>query len=247
MHLLRYPVTLGKFPRRKDLVQVTYGMYGPYIHQGRTNVPLRDKDPDAVTLEQAIEMVRDKEANPKPAYRRGRRQKATVQDAKATDASAGSEPTASDDKPVTASAGHKAPAKPRKGTARRAGKAKGKVAGGVKAGKTKAKPAAKKTSSKATKKSPAGSKSAWSSFLAAHIPELKKQQPDITFGDVCPFFATCKAQASITSTRSQSAFSEMTSTMTSMQLRNIPSSISSLFVILWECQPVTAPKVAASE
>ena len=197
VHLLRYPVTLGKFPRRKDPVQVTYGMYGPYVHQGRTNVTLRDIDPDAVTLEQAIEMVRDKEANPRPAMKQGRRQKATSQDAKATDASAaGSETRASDDKSVAASAGRKASAKsaakPRKAAAKTAGKATGKAAGGVKAGKTKAKPAAKKgqATSKASKaQSTTGGKSAWSTFLAAHIPELKEQQPDITFGDVRPFSA----------------------------------------------------------
>ena len=188
VHLLRYPVTLGKFPRRKDPVQVTYGQYGPYVHQGRTNVTLRDLDPDEVTLEQAIEMVRDKEANPKPAFRRGRRgsvSKAGTHSADGSSAPQGSAAGSQKDSPAEGPAGApagqatgKAVSKPRK--------AAGKAAGEKRAA-GKAKPVGKKGKApgKASlTQSKAGGKSAWSNFLAAQMPELKKQQPGISFGDV---------------------------------------------------------------
>ena len=190
VHLLRYPVTLGKFPRRKDPVQVTYGQYGPYVHQGRTNVTLRDLDPDEVTLEQAIEMVRDKEANPKPAFRRGRR--GSVSKAGTHSATQGS--AAGSQNPSSAEGAANAPADKATGKAvSKPRKAAGKVVGGAAAGKKraagKAKPAGKmgKAPGKASPtQGRAGGKSAWSCFLAAQMPELKKQQPGISFGDVRP-------------------------------------------------------------
>ncbi|MDP2692958.1 MAG: type I DNA topoisomerase [bacterium] len=58
---------LGEEPKTKKPVQVLDGPYGPYISNGpRTFAPLpKDIEPKDVTLEQALQLIKDKKANKK--------------------------------------------------------------------------------------------------------------------------------------------------------------------------------------
>ena len=54
---------LGKHPGDGEPINVFEGRYGPYVKHGKTNATLpKDVAPDAVTLEQAVELVDAKAA-----------------------------------------------------------------------------------------------------------------------------------------------------------------------------------------
>lgn len=74
VHLLRFPIELGIDPTTGDRVLFDEGPYGPYVKRGKINAPIRkNKDAGAITLEEAIQLLNAKAANPKK--RRGRRKK----------------------------------------------------------------------------------------------------------------------------------------------------------------------------
>ncbi|MFP5520375.1 MAG: type I DNA topoisomerase [Bdellovibrionia bacterium] len=55
---------LGVYPETQEVVQIFEGPYGPYIKCGKTNVSLPEGTTvDSVTLEQAIELVKDKKGS----------------------------------------------------------------------------------------------------------------------------------------------------------------------------------------
>ncbi len=62
--------TLGKDPETGGDIHVKDGRYGPYITDGKTNVSLPKRfTPDAVTLEEAIELLAKKRVAPKRTWR----------------------------------------------------------------------------------------------------------------------------------------------------------------------------------
>lgn len=49
---------IGKYPKTKDDIKLMKGRYGPYIKLGKKNIAIpKNFDPDAITLEQAIEII----------------------------------------------------------------------------------------------------------------------------------------------------------------------------------------------
>ena len=62
---------LGEDPSTKKAVRLMDGRYGPYVTDGSTNASLgKDLEPDGLTLEVAIELIRVREKAPKK--RKGR-------------------------------------------------------------------------------------------------------------------------------------------------------------------------------
>jgi DNA topoisomerase-1 len=50
---------LGKHPETDENLQILKGRFGPYVTDGKTNVSLpKGTDPESVTLEQAVEMLK---------------------------------------------------------------------------------------------------------------------------------------------------------------------------------------------
>lgn len=57
---------LGEHPELGGPVNVMSGRYGPYVKHGKTNATLpKDKEPDAITLEEAVELIAAKAKKPK--------------------------------------------------------------------------------------------------------------------------------------------------------------------------------------
>ena len=57
---------LGKDPESKKEILVKNGRYGPYVTDGKTNASVpKKKDPQTITLEEAIEMLEKKRKAPK--------------------------------------------------------------------------------------------------------------------------------------------------------------------------------------
>lgn len=57
---------LGSHPTEGKPIAVFEGRYGPYISYGRTNVSLpKDKDPKAITLDEAVSLIAEKQAKKK--------------------------------------------------------------------------------------------------------------------------------------------------------------------------------------
>lgn len=62
---------LGNHPEEGKPINIYEGRYGPYIKYGRTNVSLpKDKDPQALTLEEAVELIAAKKPGKKKASRK---------------------------------------------------------------------------------------------------------------------------------------------------------------------------------
>src|SRR5690606_13582925 len=60
-------------------VQVLSGWYGPYVKHGKVNATLpRDSEPEAVTIEQAVELIAAKAASPTKGKKRGGARKAAA-------------------------------------------------------------------------------------------------------------------------------------------------------------------------
>jgi DNA topoisomerase-1 len=68
---------LGAHPESGDPVNVMDGRYGPYVKHGKTNATLpKDMKPDAVTLEQALVLLAEREKKA-PAKKKATKKKAT--------------------------------------------------------------------------------------------------------------------------------------------------------------------------
>jgi DNA topoisomerase-1 len=66
---------LGEHPSDGGKVQVLSGRYGPYVKHGDVNATLpRSKDPAALTMEEAVELIAERIAKG-PAKPKGRRAK----------------------------------------------------------------------------------------------------------------------------------------------------------------------------
>ncbi|MCH8489069.1 MAG: type I DNA topoisomerase [Oceanicaulis sp.] len=79
---------LGEHPSEGGPIQVMSGRYGPYVKHGKTNATLpRGMDPQAVTVEQAVELIAAKAA-------KGGGKKAPAKKAPAKKAAAGKKPAA---------------------------------------------------------------------------------------------------------------------------------------------------------
>lgn len=66
---------LGDHPQTGDPIEVLQGRYGPYIKYQKLNVTIpKDKAPESLTMEEALALIAEKEANPTTAKaKRGRR------------------------------------------------------------------------------------------------------------------------------------------------------------------------------
>ncbi len=70
---------LGEHPELGGPVQVLSGRYGPYVKHGKVNATLpRDSEPEAVTIEQAVELIAAKAASPTKGKKRGGARKAAA-------------------------------------------------------------------------------------------------------------------------------------------------------------------------
>ena len=80
---------LGAHPALGGKVQVLTGRYGPYVKHGKVNATLpRDREPDEVTLEEAVALIAAKSAKgapkkttpKKPARKAGKSNKEAVEE-----------------------------------------------------------------------------------------------------------------------------------------------------------------------
>ena len=65
---------MGEDPKTKKAIKLMDGRYGPYVTDGETNASLgKTHNADTLTLETAVELIREREKAPKrkrPARRR---------------------------------------------------------------------------------------------------------------------------------------------------------------------------------
>ena len=63
---------LGEHPEDKKPVQIFEGRYGPYVKHGKTNATIpKERDPQDVTLDQALDLLKEKAAKPATGRKRG--------------------------------------------------------------------------------------------------------------------------------------------------------------------------------
>lgn len=63
---------LGVHPEDKKPVQIFEGRYGPYVKHGKTNATIpKDRDPQTVTLDEAVGFLKEKAAKPAAGRKRG--------------------------------------------------------------------------------------------------------------------------------------------------------------------------------
>ena len=60
LELFKLPRTLGRDGRRRDRSSTNIGRFGPYVKYGSKYVSLKEDDPYTVTLERALEVIRQK-------------------------------------------------------------------------------------------------------------------------------------------------------------------------------------------
>ena len=64
---------LGSHPESGNPVEIWQGRYGPYVKHGKTNASLsKDRAPEAVTMEEAVDLLREKEQGKSKGKRKGR-------------------------------------------------------------------------------------------------------------------------------------------------------------------------------
>ena len=57
---------MGEDPKTNNAIKLMDGRYGPYVTDGDTNASLgKTLSPDTLTLEQAVELIREREKAPK--------------------------------------------------------------------------------------------------------------------------------------------------------------------------------------
>jgi DNA topoisomerase-1 len=61
---------LGAHPEDGALVALYAGRYGPYIKHGKVNASLPKGKSDTITLEEALKLLADRQARPKPQKNR---------------------------------------------------------------------------------------------------------------------------------------------------------------------------------
>lgn len=63
---------LGVHPEDKKPVQIFEGRYGPYVKHGKTNATIpKDRDPQSVTLDEAVGLLKEKASKPSAGRKRG--------------------------------------------------------------------------------------------------------------------------------------------------------------------------------
>ena len=68
---------LGQHPEEKGPVQIFEGKFGPYVKHGKVNATIpKDRDPQTVTLAEAVTMLKEKAAKPSTKKRGAKRAKA---------------------------------------------------------------------------------------------------------------------------------------------------------------------------
>lgn len=60
LELFKFPKLIGEY--EKEAVKVQQGRFGPYLRYGSLNVGIKDLDPNAITLPEAIELIKEKQA-----------------------------------------------------------------------------------------------------------------------------------------------------------------------------------------
>ncbi len=59
LELFSLPRTVGKTPEGEE-IQANYGRFGPYVKVGKMFVSIKDKSPETITLEEAMELIKEK-------------------------------------------------------------------------------------------------------------------------------------------------------------------------------------------
>jgi len=102
---------LGEHPSEGGPMQVMSGRYGPYVKHGKTNATLpRGMDPQAVTVDQAVELIAAK-AGKSGGAKKSAAKKAPAKKAAAAKAPAAKKPAAKKAAPKKAAAKKAAPKK----------------------------------------------------------------------------------------------------------------------------------------
>jgi len=76
LELFKFPVELGVDPKTGERVLFDKGQYGPYVKRGKLNASVgKDRELGDITLDQAIEILNKKAANPRKGRRRKQQRK----------------------------------------------------------------------------------------------------------------------------------------------------------------------------
>jgi hypothetical protein len=69
---------LGEHPETGDDIELHDGRYGPYVKHGKTNASLTTQEPDTVTLEEALQLLAEREKNQPSKAKRGATRKSAA-------------------------------------------------------------------------------------------------------------------------------------------------------------------------